>query len=496
MIIFCIFILGSIVISYFYLTRNYGYWRDRNIPYAKNTIPGFGHTWPLFLIRVHLVDLIKQICDGFASQSMVGFYYQTTPALVIREPELIETVLQTNFASFSKNLWKVNYHLDRLQVVNPFFTHGNTWLTSRKHISSAFSTKNLKIFFNSIENVCGNLEHFLNDKLRKNNNIIELNLHNLAYKYTRAVASFATFSEKNLCLKNKPVTSVIDKILQRNFFDLVNQTLHFYFYEIKKIFRVRFIPKEIDRLMANIIKETKQIRQQEKSAHKFDFLQLMLNMQETKAINDDIMAVYVFTFYFNLNDTSSMSLSFACYQIARHLHVQQKLRDEINNVLAKYDGRLTFDALKEMTYLEQVLKESHRLYPSVGCLSKICTEEFELEGSDGLRCRVDPGTKIFVNVYELHRNPKYWPNPDNFDPDRFAYDKKIEKYTFLPFSEGPRICIGMRLAVMLSKAYLATIVKNYILELSPKTPKEPLEFLPGSFLTLPKNKLWVHLKSL
>ncbi|XP_014476303.1 PREDICTED: cytochrome P450 6B1-like [Dinoponera quadriceps] len=459
------FALGSIVAAYIYLTRNYNYWRDRNILCAKGTLPGFGHTLPLLVMRTTLVDLVQRICDPYPDRSMVGFYHQTTPALVIREPELVKTVLQTNFASFSRNVWKIDSHLDRLNAANPFFCYGDTWLIGRKHIGLASTTRNIKIFLNCIQQVCNNLENYLNDKLKANNNTIELKINNLAYRYSSSVAAYSGSSFQFQCGKC---------VLQRR------------------------ISAKIQDFFFGFIKEIVHIRQQEKNTRKFNFLQLMLDLKETKEIDYNVVTSLVFTLYMNMHDTSTVTLGLAAYQIARHPHVQQKLRDEVRTVLAKYDGQLSYYALKEMTYIDQVINESQRLYPILPCMGKICTEEFELKSSDELSCCINPGTEIFVNVYEIHRNSNYWHNPDVFDPNRFSSDRKteIEKYTFLPFGEGPKTCVAMRMAMLQTKANLAMIMKNYTLELSLKPPKEPLKFMQGNIVLQPIGGLWVHLKPL
>ncbi|XP_014487566.1 PREDICTED: cytochrome P450 6g1-like, partial [Dinoponera quadriceps] len=197
------FVLGCIVAAYIYLTKNHNYWRDRNIPCAKGTLPGFGHTLPLLVMRTTLGDLVQRICDPYPDRSMVGFYHQTTPALVIREPELVKTVLQTNFASFSRNTWKIDPHLDLLIAANPFFCYDDTWLIGRKHIGLAFTTRNLKIFLNCIQQVCNNLENYLNDKLKANNNTIELELSSLACRYTTSVAAYTSLSIENVSFEHK-----------------------------------------------------------------------------------------------------------------------------------------------------------------------------------------------------------------------------------------------------------------------------------------------------
>lgn len=150
-----------------------------------------------------------------------------------------------------------------------------------------------------------------------------------------------------------------------------------------------------------------------------------------------------------------------------------------------------------MTYMDQVINESQRIMPMGGALTKVCTEETELKGSDGLVCRVQPGTEIIIPISGLQRDPAYWDNPEVFDPERFAPDRKnnIEKFTYLPFGEGPRICVGMRMALLQIKACLATILRKYSVELSPRT-QMPLKIVPGTVLPIPKGGLWVFFRRL
>ncbi|XP_014487567.1 PREDICTED: cytochrome P450 3A19-like [Dinoponera quadriceps] len=294
------------------------------------------------------------------------------------------------------------------------------------------------------------------------------------------------------------VTKITESMLGMEFASRLRQTFCFYFHYFKRILGISYVSAKTEDFFYGFVKDITHIRQQEKNTRKFDFLQLMLDLKETKKIDNNVVTANVFSFYLNVHDTSSATIGFAAYHIACHPHVQQKIREEVRTVLAKYDGQLSYFALKKMTYMNQVIYESQRLNPILPCIGKICTEEFELKGSDGLSCRIHPGTEIFVNVYEMHRNPKYWPNPEVFDPDRFSSNRKTEmkKYTYLPFGEGPRICVAKRMAIMQAKAYLAMIMKNYTLELSSKTPKEPLKFMTGNFLPRPIGGLWVHLKPL
>jgi len=147
--------------------------------------------------------------------------------------------------------------------------------------------------------------------------------------------------------------------------------------------------------------------------------------------------------------------------------------------------------------MDQILNESQRIIPTIGFQSKVCTEEIELRGSDGLVCRVQPKTEIQIPVHGLQHDPRYWDNPEVFDPERFSPGNKrnIDRFTFLPFGEGPRICPGQRMALLQIKAGLTTLLRKYSLELSPKT-KLPLKMIPGAIIASPQGGLWVIIRQL
>lgn len=122
-------------------------------------------------------------------------------------------------------------------------------------------------------------------------------------------------------------------------------------------------------------------------------------------INDVELAGYSLTLFVEGYETSSTTLAFAIYEMARNPDIQERLYEEITEVLAKYNGELTFDALQEMEYLENVMSETLRMNPAAPLISRLCTKEFtlpKLEGQDK-PVTVYPGTPIQVSVIALHR---------------------------------------------------------------------------------------------
>lgn len=166
-------------------------------------------------------------------------------------------------------------------------------------------------------------------------------------------------------------------------------------------------------------------------------------------------------------------LGFAIYEMARNPDIQKCLHAEITEVLAKYNGECTFEALQEMEYLDNVIHETMRLNVVAPFISRICTKEYTLPLIDGQKeaVTIQPGTTININCRALHmlvdeiysifflvvicnflvssfrnfigvfyRDPQYYPDPEVFDPNRFTQEerRKRHKAVYLPFGEGPR----------------------------------------------------------
>jgi len=329
---------------------------------------------------------------------------------------------------------------------------------------------------------------------------VELELKDLFGKFTAQVVASAGFGVDGMCFDEKQKESfyIMGKsFLEPSAFNNLIFTLVFLIPSLNKIFRRSFMPKEASQFFKTIVADVMVERKKDKSFRN-DFLQLMIEFEKTEneKIDLDIIASHAVSFFIDGYETSSSVLSFVGFQLATHPKVQEKLREEVVSVLNKYDGVIAYEALKDMTYMDQVINESMRLIPAVGFFTKTCTEEFELKGSDGLVCRVQPGTDIVISAHGLHEDPRYWENPQEFDPERFGPDRKhtIEKFAFLPFGEGPRVCVGMRMAHLQIKACLTAFLRKFSLENSSKT-QLPLK-VSSNFITAPIGGLWAFIRPL
>lgn len=484
----------------YYVLDLYTFWWRRGIPCAKGLRPFVGHMLPMLMAQTNMATLCNKIYKSHKNQSLVGLFSFGKPTLLIREPAIVKTVLLTNFSSFHQNPFEMEPDLDPLLANNPFFTSGETWQTGRKRLTYAFSSMRLKILFQAVLGVTKKLDDFLKRRL-ENSDKYEVELKDLFSKFTGEVVANSGLGVEGFCFDDNPGPSSFQVIGQSFFEPSTTNGLIMSFVlfapKLKKLLRMRWVPDKIDKFFRDITHDVLNRRRKE-SVSRNDFFQLMIDLEKTEGekIDPDMLASHVFSFFVDGFETSSVTLSFVAYQLAKHPEIQEKLRQEVLTVLEKYDGELTYEGMKEMTYMDQVINESQRLVPALGNMTKMCTQEFELKGSDGLTCKMKPGMQLLIPNHALQTDPKYWKDPEIFDPDRFGDPRKkeIEKFTFLPFGEGPRACVGMRMAMTQMKAGLAAFLKDYTVELSPKM-KLPLTLTPNHFLSAAEGGLWVYVRS-
>jgi retinoid hydroxylase len=163
------------------------------------------------------------------------------------------------------------------------------------------------------------------------------------------------------------------------------------------------------------------------------------------------------------HETTTSLIASLCLALAQHPEVLAQARAE--QVQIGLETQISIDSLKQMTYLDRVLREVERMYPPVGGGFRGVVEEFEFNGY-----RVPKGWQVLYRIPEAHFDAAVYPHPTSFDPDRFApdrYDYKPADYTFATYGGGSRICIGMAFAQMELKIMAAKLLRHYSWELLP-----------------------------
>ncbi|CAI5441916.1 unnamed protein product [Caenorhabditis angaria] len=202
-----------------------------------------------------------------------------------------------------------------------------------------------------------------------------------------------------------------------------------------------------------------QVDQREtKDKRSMAFLDLLLELRQEGLLDEEDIREEVDTFMFEGHDTTSASMGWTLWSLAHYPEVQEKVIEEIDSIFQGSDRDCTNDDLKQMKYLEKCLKESLRLFPSVPFFARNVEKDTVINGD-----LFPKGVRIVVVPLILHRNPNWWENPNEFNPENFSEDKMGNRHAYadVPFSAGPRNCIGQKFAMMEEKTVISWFFRKY-----------------------------------
>jgi len=507
-------LLALIIILLFvfnlYVRKCYDYFKDRGIPFVK-PIWLLGNNFKVVLGMEGLEENLDYIYKQLKSYGMGGYYQFLSPSFIICDPKLIEKVIIKDFSHFHDH----GFHID--PEVNPIDEHlfnmsGTRWKLLRSKLSPIFTSGKLKLMHPEIVKVGDRLVEYLEDKANGEDYAIREVCANYGLDVLTACAfgiqTDALHEEANLF---KVMTY---KFLKPTPYRLAITFLRFFLPTLFLKLKMRSISKEVNDFFIDV---TKKCIEQRKSGgeKRNDFLQLLLQLKETGSVDvdpkdkderealeaqdhvqtdekleytDGLLAAQCFIFFGAGFEPAATVMSYALYLLSKHPDIQTEVRNLIRKQEAKHGG-LTYDALRECELLEDCISETLRLYaPNIG-LFRECTKTYTFENG----YKIEKGTTVMIPTCSLHMDEDFFPEPLAFKPSRFANGCKPTPGSYLPFGDGPRICIARRFALLQAKVGLAKVLANY--EILPSTKNiEPLRRNIKSFTVEPIGGLWVRLK--
>ncbi|XP_026481493.1 cytochrome P450 6j1-like [Ctenocephalides felis] len=501
--VFLLLIATALTLFLGYVWHVGSYWSKKKVP-APCPGESYARLWTNFTLSEHFGLLLDKTYNfrRFQGKPYFGAFSFFKPLFVIRDLDLVKTVLQTNFNSFQKNDFDIDEELEPIFATNPFSQSGQKWKRSRTQITPAFTSGRMKAMYPLMIEVGDRMKKYL----EKNEGIPEgIDTKSLSEKFAMDNVASCAFGidVESFTDKDSDFIRVAKKIFEPSFTNMIKFLIAFMVPFLSKILKIRLMPKETADFMTQIVTQNVKYREDHKIVRD-DFLQGMINSKgkgqgEFPPLTNLEMTGHAVSFLTDGYETSSAVMAFVFYAVAKHKHVQDKLRQEILDVLKKHDGQVTYEAIMEMQYLEQVLYETMRLYPPGMILQKRCTQDCTIPGkslgAEDITLR--EGDAVVIPLYSIQRDPEYYPDPEKFDPERFSDEEKASRhsYAFLTFGAGPRMCLGMRFALLQMKVALMSAVKSFELSVNPKT-KEPLELDNKSFIIRVKDGMWVDFKKL
>ncbi|KAH9509395.1 hypothetical protein Btru_045783 [Bulinus truncatus] len=206
----------------------------------------------------------------------------------------------------------------------------------------------------------------------------------------------------------------------------------------------------------------------EESEEKPDSSNFSWNSKLSKSLSEEEVFAQSLLIIFAGFETTSTTLQMCYYMLAKHPDVQEKVYEEIESIVQSESP--TYEELSQLTYMEQVINETLRLYPPAAIVARIAAET-RTYGN----ITIPKGAGVIVPIFHVLKDPRYYPEPEKFDPEQFNEVNKTKRdpVTFLPFGYGPRLCIGMRLAYLELKIALVHSIRRIRFELNERTePKK------------------------
>lgn len=377
--------------------------------------------------------------------------------ILSRDNDVAEYILQKNQKNYHKSKFQSVY-LSKYLGKGLLTVDGEFWLKQRRLIQPAFHKQKMNQLVENMEKII--------------------------------------ISELDSLVQEKPID--LFPVMSELAFNVVAKSL-FQFSTYRKLNRIKFIIEEVQNFLIKEIRlphkawwfsisgqvkkhlelanESNKIIQgiiEERIASKNEVNDLLNMLLETRyedngegmsveQLIDEIKILFIAG-----HETTANALTFTLHLLGNNADVQEKIFDEIIKIESETDNIV--EQLQRMTYINAVLNESMRLYPPAWI-----TDRENVEDDNLVHFNIKKGTLIGVSFYELHRNPKYWENPNEFIPERFLGEqKKKSMQYFYPFGAGPRMCIGAGFAIYEMCLTLSYIVKRYVI----KSTQNEIRFNP------------------
>ncbi|XP_056643078.1 probable cytochrome P450 6a14 [Diorhabda sublineata] len=501
-----------ITLIYFYSKRKYSYWKDRNVYYIEPEFP-FGNVGPVIKRQKPTIEFIQTIYDEIKSRKKMfgGMYSFFSPQFIPVDLDLVKCIMQKDFVHFPNRGMLIDEKNDPLSG-HLFNLEDEKWRNLRAKLTPTFTSGKMKMMFQTMLDCTEGLNELLVESARKKEPV---DIKETLACFTTDVIGSVAFGIEINSMKNpdsdfrkygkKIFTSSWKTIIKFSLLRLLPKWL-------TTMLKIKVFEKDTETFYMNLVKDTIAYREKN-NVYRKDFMHLLIQLKNIGKIseNDDDptlihkntenqqaltlneIAAQSFVFFIAGFETSATTMTFALLELAQRQDIQDKLREDINEVLARHDNEITYEAIMEMTYLEKVVLETLRKHPPLTTLPRICTKSYKIPNSNLV---LEAGTRVVVPVYCIQRDPEYYPDPENFDPERFNEENKSKRnqFAYMPFGEGPRTCIGLRFGKLQAKVGLCSVLKNYKVTLNEKT-QLPIKYDIG-FIASVKGGAWLNLEKI
>lgn len=385
------------------------------------------------------------------------------PMFLVRDPELVRKIAIKDFDHFGDHKLFFESHQDTLFGNSLIMLNGEKWRDMRNTLSPAFTGSKMRQMFEMVGNCAFDMSEHFKAQVRSGK-ILNLEMKNMFTKCTNDVIATAAFGISVDSFANEKNDFYVTgkRILD---FGSFKSAIKLIFLRatpaIMKALDIQFIDADARKYFRDIVIDTMNIREKQNIVRQ-DMINLLMPLRKGGSINnqtegksndasvvkrswtDDEIVAQCFLFMAGGFETSASLLSFMTYELARNPDVQEKLYAEVSELNERLKGKhVTYDELHKMKYMDMVISETLRMWPPATFVDRLCVKDYAYN-DENTNFKIEMGTSVWFPIYSFHHDPQYFPQPDQFNPERFSDEniKTIVPGSYLPFGIGPRNCIG------------------------------------------------------
>lgn len=493
-----VLVVMIIVFFYVFQTWHFNTWTNLGIQGPKPRFL-FGNMPPSFSSNGKMVEYLKKWRTQYGKT--YGMFLYREPVFVTSDPEVIKEVAVKSFSNFSDRHNLIDRLLTKFSWKMLFSAKGHTWRRFRHVMSPAFTSGKLKALHGYMTRCSKTLVDVLKDIATKQE---DMDAKETYQRFTMDVIAITAFGLDTNLQKGaeKDTHDMIQamKSVLSNFNSvplLICSTAFPFLAPLLRATGYTAVPHKSLNFFKQCLKAI--IRQRDENPQeakkRVDFLQQMLDLRVApgeevtdmeddsggtktdKKVTDEEVGAQGMQVFLAGFETTASTLQFLTYCLALHQDVQDRLHQEIVQVVGQ--GEVKYEHLQHLKYLECVILETLRMYPFVSTLNRFSKRPIDIKGY-----HIPQGVAVYLDIYTTMRDPDLYPDPFTFNPDRFT-EGRDSLMASLPFGVGPRQCIGMRLAMQEVKTAVIHVLRAVRFVPCDKTPKD-VKF--SSWLLLFPNK--------